>query len=128
MSQHVIIREISAGNVAPGDWATHRHRDLDPRPVAAVDGTSIRLAIGDVVTDPVPVSNYSLQREVEYDVPTEHVTVERTTDLEHFVGTVDGQRFRYMMANRETAERERDRALRALQAWTAILDADLPRR
>lgn len=41
-----------------GDYADHKYADLDPRPVVAVEGTKIRLQIGTVITDPVPMSNY----------------------------------------------------------------------
>jgi hypothetical protein len=51
-----------------------------------------------------------------------NVTVARTPDFDYLVGDVDGVPFRYKSANRQTAERERDRAARALAAWTAVLD------
>lgn len=54
--------------------------------------------------------------------------VRRTPDREHYTGTVDGKPFRYKVAMRGKAIAERDRALRTLAAWQAILDADLPTR
>lgn len=54
-------------------------------------------------------------------------TVGRSPDGEHFTGAVDGHRFKFMTASRATAERERDKALRAAAAWQAILDADMTR-
>lgn len=50
------------------------------------------------------------------------VTAGRTPDGEHYTGAVDGHRFKFMIANRATAERERDKAMRALAAWQAIID------
>ncbi len=41
-----------------GDMAEHVLKDLDAREVAAVEGDTIRLRIGDTVTDPVPAFNY----------------------------------------------------------------------
>lgn len=47
-----------------GDLADHKTRLLDPRPVAEVsaDGKRIRLAIGNVLTEWVPASNYTFTR------------------------------------------------------------------
>lgn len=42
----------------PGDRALHKNNQLDPRPVEAVEGDTIRLRIGSIVTDPVPAENY----------------------------------------------------------------------
>ena len=44
---------------------------------------------------------------------------------EHYTGNVDGTAFRFMLANRQTAIREAEKAARALAAWTAIL-RDMP--
>ena len=41
-----------------GDLADHKSKELDPRPVAAVEGDMIRLDIMGHVTDPVPAVNY----------------------------------------------------------------------
>lgn len=49
----------------------------------------------------------------------------RTPKGEHFTGNVDGFGFRFMLANRATAERERDRAMRAAAAWQAIIDSGM---
>ena len=42
----------------PGDYADHKSGTLDPRPVESVEGDTIRLRIGTVVTDPLPAANY----------------------------------------------------------------------
>lgn len=42
----------------PGDLADHLSGQLDPVPVESVDGDTIRLRIGDLVTEPVPASDY----------------------------------------------------------------------
>lgn len=41
-----------------GDRADHKTGQLDPRPVAAVEGEMIRLDILGTITDPVPAANY----------------------------------------------------------------------
>lgn len=41
-----------------GDFAEHKYRDLDARRVESVEGGTIRLLIGTLVTDPVPASHY----------------------------------------------------------------------
>lgn len=51
---------------------------------------------------------------------TMDVKVARTP--EHYQVTVDGHRHTFMLASRDTAERERDRALRVAAAWQTILD------
>lgn len=53
------------------------------------------------------------------------VEVSRTEDGEHYTGKANDVAFRYMLANRETAERERDKALRQAAAWQTILDSGL---
>lgn len=42
----------------PGDLALHVNNQLDARPVETVEGDSICLRIGTVVTPPLPASNY----------------------------------------------------------------------
>lgn len=46
-----------------GDFADHKSRTLDPRPVAEVsdDGKKVRLQIGTVVTDWIPAKNYTFK-------------------------------------------------------------------
>lgn len=46
-----------------GDWADHKSRSLDPRPVAEVseDGTQIKLRIHTLVTDWLPAKNYTFK-------------------------------------------------------------------
>lgn len=58
---------MSAERVRPrdvrvGDMADHRSGTLDPRPVAEVDGSQIRLQIGSIVTDRLPKANYRFFR------------------------------------------------------------------
>lgn len=53
------------------------------------------------------------------------VSVKRTG--EHYAGTVDGKAFRFMLASRDTGEREAQRALRTLAAWTALLESGIVR-
>lgn len=55
------------------------------------------------------------------------VVVSRDAAGEHYVGAADGKSFRLMTANRATAERELDAALRRAAAWQAILEAGLVR-
>jgi len=47
-----------------GDMADHRSRQLDPRPVSEVNPhqTHLRLMIGDLLTDWLPVDNYTFTR------------------------------------------------------------------
>lgn len=49
---------MTAAKFKPGDMALHKSYSLDARPVESVEGNKIRLRIGDIVTDPVPASNY----------------------------------------------------------------------
>lgn len=44
-----------------GAWADHRFRDLDPRPVAEIseDAGQVKLAIGDHITEWMPVTQYT---------------------------------------------------------------------
>ena len=42
----------------PGDRALHRSGRLDSRVVVDVDGGTIRLRIGNLVSDPVQAANY----------------------------------------------------------------------
>lgn len=49
---------MSKNQFKPGDWASHKYRDLDAREVKFVEGDMIRLRIGTLVTDPVPAENY----------------------------------------------------------------------
>jgi hypothetical protein len=58
---------IRADRVRVGDMALHKSNTLDPRPVAEVDhaARTVRLAIGSVVTAPIPRSNYTYTRRAE---------------------------------------------------------------
>lgn len=57
--------DVSPSQVRPGDWADHKSRALDPRRVATVDHASatITLQIGTLVSDPVPMGNYTFERD-----------------------------------------------------------------
>lgn len=51
---------MTANQFRVGDLADHKSGQLDPRPVAAVEGDTIRLDIFGLVTDPVLAANYDL--------------------------------------------------------------------
>lgn len=53
------LRAAKATNpFKPGDMALHINNQLDARPVESVEGDTICLRIGSIVTEPVPASNY----------------------------------------------------------------------
>lgn len=57
-------KSIPSTRIQPGDLAYHKHRDLDPRPVHAVDQGS-RLMTLDImghITEPVAISDYTFTR------------------------------------------------------------------
>lgn len=59
------MKIINVESPEPGDMADHKFRDLDPRPVAKVEGDQVWLQIGESIAGPVPVSNYSYTRVIE---------------------------------------------------------------
>lgn len=56
------LGQTEAGTTNPfevGDMALHVGNHLDARPVAGVEGDTIRLQIGTLITEPVPAANYT---------------------------------------------------------------------
>lgn len=50
-------------HMEPGDWVEHLSGTLDPREVAEVNGSMIRLRLGrDFITEPMPRTNYTVVR------------------------------------------------------------------
>ena len=58
---------VRPDRVRPGDYADHKSRTLDPRPVAEVDHAAhtVRLCIGTVLTPALPRQNYTYSRRIE---------------------------------------------------------------
>lgn len=62
MTEQTTWIDVPEQEVRPGDLAVHKALDLDPRPVAAVEGEMIRLQIGGLVTEPIPAAAYTYRR------------------------------------------------------------------
>lgn len=58
---------VRPDRVRPGDYADHKSRTLDPRPVVEVDraARTVRLGIGTVITSALPRQNYTYSRRIE---------------------------------------------------------------
>ncbi len=58
------VQIVKREDVRVGDWALRTDKELDPRKVAEVDHERemVRLAIGEIVTDPIPMEYYTYTR------------------------------------------------------------------
>lgn len=59
MPETITTSTTQSNGFQPGDMALHKNNQLDARPVESVEGDTIRLRIGSVVTSPVPAANYT---------------------------------------------------------------------
>lgn len=62
-----VWKAVPQSDVKVGDFATHRYRELDARPVADVShfAGSIMLDIGGQEVGPVDIEDYTYQRRIE---------------------------------------------------------------